>query len=1652
LSSSDVRDASAGVAHATGVVLITFAVRPKNFFHLGLVRQGGLRSQLAPRITPPRASRRTEPFRSSVGGGRAPGAPPRAMTRSGLLHRTPGDVVSSPRTSAPSAPIDASRVAHRSGSFAGPSPSRLALFVSPAASALAEAVAARVKLCAGLDCEWFTVHARAPEGVPRIDPAVLGADALAATLASSRWMAKENANPRLSASPREGGRGARSPAALIAKGEAAVRLGDHARANDAFAEARAANDAAVRGDARLRRAADADADAAAAVSPAHANARAVAAAFAPVVLAMLGDEPYATGGDRQQSASSRASSRADVADANLRCVLDVLAKGNSARGGLLIVLGTLPEATAAETRARCHGLGVAYVQCALVDFDAAHVARGAVDAWVASADGPRAMACAEAVVLRAVCGAVADAADADGEDSVVTIREPGGEADGDVGKDAEEEMEEEGAGKAQAQAHSHSKGSFKGSFKVRRLASGDPRDAASPRAAVLASLLAAQAAEIRSLQASAATAAEARAMRTLRDDAEAAAKDAARRAASETDRASFLELALTQERRARSSALETLEHAHKARLTELERDHARDRERFAEAEETLRAERDACARDADEARARLESRAREFSAERELLRAEREEERGARAELERLEVAYDRLAVEKRAEAERMSSRAEALRDALGASRAETADLAELLSAEKGGRDARPHLEDAFFARDRAEADATETRGKLAEATTEARRWRARCDAAERRALDAERRAEKDAMRAVVADARAASFRDAAAGRVPDTYGHSVSRDALERVGAAPENAEGSAAPTETERPRGVARTSGAFDVVSSSDVVHPALVETPGPGIGATPGPAAPRYLPAPAFLNLETPEGTSAERGPETFGPETFGPETFGPETFEPETFGPEPEPESERERDLASALSRADAAEEKLRACESALRLAETAKADAETRAAAATILAESDRRETGDFEATVSGLKRAILEARAETRVAARTAETETKTARASVAAAEAAAHALVASETKRRVAAERERDAAREEAASARKNADATRAEAERLLERAEISPTVTDEEETHYVSRIGDDAKTAKTKTHMGISSVSSVCSEREAVSFAAARCAELERLIPGARVCVARVTEKKKLAVVAAGAMAPLVRWFGARGWSSKVARGSLAHACLSAATEARAENGAFAGRRRRVAGGGVRRVATAGGNPEDEHDASVALLRQISSVRARGDGANGAGVAVACGSLGDLALLVDCSDRLARVSLADLKNAHVTADAVAAAFDRADDAADAAAIAAFAASRDALENSDENSEQNKSFRDAFDSAAHAVRAMETHAARRHRAESMCRRRYRGGDGCLTRVVDAGAGALFAFIHDDGREDGRFEDTIAPNCAAIAAAVLAHVARAAGVAAGVGGSAAIPRAARDAFAALSEAAAAVEAAEKEDALEIELEQAMGIRRRPKRSVLKPDEACRTTLSSGESDAETFETFETFETAARRRFDSAALAAARTAAPLWSAPKSETPKTKTPSAFAVARLLVRGEDGHDKMRDRAVDANLGPERDLDDVEKTLRLSSAPLAFALAAIRRGASEDSERVFDADAVVALRAAHALWLWTASCVALWRARRLVRATARPGVFDVESVEAELRRRRRAASVVGRYWRAHAERFFANARAARPFSVDRA
>jgi hypothetical protein len=291
-----------------------------------------------------------------------------------------------------------------------------------------------------------------------------------------------------------------------------------------------------------------------------------------------------------------------------------------------------------------------------------------------------------------------------------------------------------------------------------------------------------------------------------------------------------------------------------------------------------------------------------------------------------------------------------------------------------------------------------------------------------------------------------------------------------------------------------------------------------------------------------------------------------------------------------------------------------------------------------------------------------------------------------------------------------------------------------------------------------------------------------------------------------------------------------------------------------------------------------------------------------------------------------------------------------------------------------------------------------------------------------LTRVGTS-AGAFFLASSFASEEDSKEEkadekaETKAAVCAA--AAVLVHVARAAGVVAGVGGVAVVPRAARDALAALSEAAEAGEAREKEKAEEAELAEAMGIF--PKHGRTQDEDIA-----------------EAARLSSRRR--EAAFEAARAAAPLWSAEvgsRSEnafSPREKTSRGIvAVVSSLVRGEDGRDTMRANAVDLLLGPERDLGDVEASLRVTSAPLAYALAC---ETNADKSEIFTT-------AARSLWLWTAECVAIWRVRRVVYATARPGVFDLTTVDHELRRRRKAASVLTRYWRVHAERFFSNANA---------
>ena len=111
---------------------------------------------------------------------------------------------------------------------------RVAFFVSHSTRALAEAIAARVRAAHDVDVAWFTVSER--DGT--IDPPVPSADALHAAV-TKPLAAAAASSPRSPIRIEGPSDAAPSAAALIAKGEAAVRLGDHRRANEAFAAARA---------------------------------------------------------------------------------------------------------------------------------------------------------------------------------------------------------------------------------------------------------------------------------------------------------------------------------------------------------------------------------------------------------------------------------------------------------------------------------------------------------------------------------------------------------------------------------------------------------------------------------------------------------------------------------------------------------------------------------------------------------------------------------------------------------------------------------------------------------------------------------------------------------------------------------------------------------------------------------------------------------------------------------------------------------------------------------------------------------------------------------------------------------------------------------------------------------------------------------------------------------------------------------------------------------------------------------------------------------------------------------------------------------------------------------------------------------------------
>ena len=224
----------------------------------------------------------------------------------------------------------------------------------------ARSVANRVNAATGLEPYWFTPR---PDG-RGINPndaslAPPGDARELAHLLCTGAAASRRPAPRTGGSPLGSGRttptdaGARSrrgsnagmsAAALIAKGEAAVRLGAHDLANDAFAAARAI--ALAEKERRSPSPSPGPNAGPEGGDTAVAEAACLAAKnFAPVAVACLDDER------------------------SIDAVVDVLTKNNPAtqdtndgtfrtRAGMLVSLGTVSEAVAERCRARCEAANV----------------------------------------------------------------------------------------------------------------------------------------------------------------------------------------------------------------------------------------------------------------------------------------------------------------------------------------------------------------------------------------------------------------------------------------------------------------------------------------------------------------------------------------------------------------------------------------------------------------------------------------------------------------------------------------------------------------------------------------------------------------------------------------------------------------------------------------------------------------------------------------------------------------------------------------------------------------------------------------------------------------------------------------------------------------------------------------------------------------------------------------------------------------------------------------------------------------------------------------------------------------------------------------------------------------------------------------------
>ena len=371
---------------------------------------------------------------------------------------------------------------------------------------MAEAIAARVRAAHDVDVAWFTVSER--DGT--IDPPLPSADALHAAV-TKPLAAAAASSPRSPIGIEGPSDAAPSAAALIAKGEAAVRLGDHRRANEAFAAARAMQE--------LERSRSASppggsrAAGAGAESESDSSGAAVVAAFAPFVLALLPDGAAHLG---------VAVDAATATNVRARTTTVVGSNPTGGVGGVFVNLGDASETAVARAAARCRDAGVGFVQAALAG-DATDARNGTVRAWVASAEGPAVVSAAVTVALAPVCGGGKGDELRDGED----VRE----ADGEDVREADGEDADDSAASSTRSSVTVLSGSR------------DPRAACAPRVALLTELVREQASALDAAES------QSRELVRLREIARRAESDANATARATTEAESRLDDAIASRRR-----------------------------------------------------------------------------------------------------------------------------------------------------------------------------------------------------------------------------------------------------------------------------------------------------------------------------------------------------------------------------------------------------------------------------------------------------------------------------------------------------------------------------------------------------------------------------------------------------------------------------------------------------------------------------------------------------------------------------------------------------------------------------------------------------------------------------------------------------------------------------------------------------------------------------------------------------------------------------------------------------------------------------------------------------------------------------------------------------------------------------------------------